>query len=399
MKKNTCIALATTLTVSATVLSLVKIPNWQGLSPLKIHPAMAKSEIAVSSTSQAKIQIAILLDSSNSMDGLIDQTRYQLWNIVNALTSVTKNGEVPRLEVALYHYGNDSLPSSEGHLRLLAGFTPELDLISEKLFAITTNGGQEYAGWAIESAMNQLEWSKSTEDFRAIFIAGNEAFNQGNVDWREAVNVAEVNKILVNTIYCGEAEHDDRSLWAQGAQVGQGNHFNINHNQEVVFVESPYDEEINRLNQELNNTYIPYGEEGEIGLTRQATEDFNALQQSNAGGATRGASKISSYYRNSSWDLVDALDDEVVTLEELEEEALPEIMQEMTLEERADYINSQKIKREQIKQQIQQLSQQRERYIQEQRAIAQAESADTLDDVMIQILQNQLEAKGFDFAR
>ena len=31
------------------------------------------------------IQIAILLDSSNSMDGLIDQTRSQLWNVVNAL--------------------------------------------------------------------------------------------------------------------------------------------------------------------------------------------------------------------------------------------------------------------------------------------------------------------------
>ena len=60
---------------------------------------------------KAKIQIAILLDSSNSMDGLIDQTRTQLWQIVNFLTKVTKDGEVPELEVALYHYGNDTLPS------------------------------------------------------------------------------------------------------------------------------------------------------------------------------------------------------------------------------------------------------------------------------------------------
>jgi hypothetical protein len=55
-----------------------------------------------------KIQIAILLDSSNSMDGLIDQTKNQIWKVVNVLTDVTKNGETPTLEVALYHYGNDS---------------------------------------------------------------------------------------------------------------------------------------------------------------------------------------------------------------------------------------------------------------------------------------------------
>ncbi|MEQ8959157.1 MAG: hypothetical protein RLP02_14760 [Coleofasciculus sp. C2-GNP5-27] len=49
---------------------------------------------------QAKIQLAILLDSSNSMDGLIDQTRTQIWQIVNALTQVTKDGQVPELEIA-----------------------------------------------------------------------------------------------------------------------------------------------------------------------------------------------------------------------------------------------------------------------------------------------------------
>lgn len=36
------------------------------------------------------------------MDGLIDQTRTQLWQIVNYLTKVTKDGEFPKLEVALY---------------------------------------------------------------------------------------------------------------------------------------------------------------------------------------------------------------------------------------------------------------------------------------------------------
>ena len=31
----------------------------------------------------ASIQIALLLDTSNSMDGLIDQAKSQLWSVVN----------------------------------------------------------------------------------------------------------------------------------------------------------------------------------------------------------------------------------------------------------------------------------------------------------------------------
>ena len=35
-----------------------------------------------------KIQVALLLDTSNSMDGLIEQAKSRLWNIVNNLTKL-----------------------------------------------------------------------------------------------------------------------------------------------------------------------------------------------------------------------------------------------------------------------------------------------------------------------
>src|SRR5688572_10213943 len=52
-----------------------------------------------------KIQIAILIDTSGSMDGLIDQARTQLWKIVNEFATVKQNGVTPDVEVALYEYG------------------------------------------------------------------------------------------------------------------------------------------------------------------------------------------------------------------------------------------------------------------------------------------------------
>ncbi|MCK7528196.1 MAG: hypothetical protein MZV64_66800 [Ignavibacteriales bacterium] len=39
------------------------------------------------------IQLALLLDTSNSMDGLIDQAKSQLWKIVNELATSKKDGQ------------------------------------------------------------------------------------------------------------------------------------------------------------------------------------------------------------------------------------------------------------------------------------------------------------------
>ena len=340
---------------------------------------------------QAKIQLAILLDSSNSMDGLIDQTRTQIWTIVNALTQVTKNGQVPELEIALYHYGNDTLPSQEGYVRLLTGFTPELDLVSEKLFSIQTDGGQEYAGWVINSAMQELNWSLDKDDFRVIFIAGNEPFDQGSMLWSDSVKRAVESDVLVNTIYCGSAESKERELWASGASLAQSSHFNIDQNRVIKVINSPYDGEIARLNEQLNQTYIPYGVQGVVGQQRQAIEDAN----SGPNLMMRGGAKVSPYYNNASWDLVDALNDGLVTLENLSEEDLPEVMQGMTLAERESYVAAKQAEREQIQAKIRDLSQKRREDVAQQRQANAVRGENTLGWVMIQSLRQQLAAKGF----
>ncbi len=45
-------------------------------------PAM-RPPVVVPQQKESKIQIAILLDTSSSMDGLIEQAKSQLWKIVN----------------------------------------------------------------------------------------------------------------------------------------------------------------------------------------------------------------------------------------------------------------------------------------------------------------------------
>jgi len=128
------------------------------------------------------IKVALLLDTSNSMDGLIDQAKAQLWEIVNELSYAKCKNARPNLEIALYEYGNDDLNSREGYLRKILAFTDDLDDVSKELFSLTTNGGSEYCGMVIQASLNQLDWGNNADDLKMIFIAGNEPFTQGNVD-------------------------------------------------------------------------------------------------------------------------------------------------------------------------------------------------------------------------
>ncbi|HWW60799.1 MAG TPA: hypothetical protein VN181_05465, partial [Thermoanaerobaculia bacterium] len=119
------------------------------------------------------IQVAILLDTSNSMDGLIDQARTQLWRVVNEFATAKKNGTTPDLYVALYEYGNAGLAAERGYIRRVLPLTTDLDRVSEELFALKTNGGDEYCGHVIAEATKGLAWSTKSDDLKVIFIAGN----------------------------------------------------------------------------------------------------------------------------------------------------------------------------------------------------------------------------------
>src|SRR5262245_306378 len=62
------------------------------------------------------VQIAVLLDTSNSMDGLIEQAKGQLWKICNEFIKAQQNGVTPEVQVALYEYGKSSLAAKDGFI-------------------------------------------------------------------------------------------------------------------------------------------------------------------------------------------------------------------------------------------------------------------------------------------
>lgn len=338
---------------------------------------------------QPLVQIAILLDNSGSMSGLIEQAKSELWRVVNELTTARQNGKQPRLQVALYTYG-DPPP------RQLNALTDDLDKVSESLFAVTISGGSEYCGQTIETATRELAWSTSPNDLKLIFIAGNEPFSQGPVDYRAACKEAIAAGIMVNTIHCGTGLPDD---WRQGALLADGKAMNIDHNTQVVHIEAPQDKKIVELSAKLNETYVAYGAHAAASQERQIVQDTNAAQQSQDSLVQRVVSKANGYYRNGAWDLVDATKDGTVELSQVKEEDLPENMRKMTADERRQYVEKQSGARTKIQNRINELNEQRNTYVSAKRQELAAESGEkTLDQALVEAIRTQAAKKAFDFA-
>lgn len=325
-------------------------------------------------TPPPKAQLALLLDTSNSMDGLIDQAKTQLWAIVGEFTKLEMAGKTPRLEVALYEYGNSGLPGSKGFIRQVVPLTEDADRISEALFALTTNGGDEYCGQVIQVATQQLQWSNGPRDLKAIFIAGNEPFTQGEVDYRIACKAAADKGITVSTIHCGDRETGIATQWEDGAKLADGSYFCINQDHETHSIAAPQDQELARLSGELNATYLPYGVDREEAADRQAAQDLNAAKSAASSAAARTGFKASKQYRNSGWDLVDAVEEKAVKLEDLPADQLPEQMQPMDGPARANYVAEMAKKRETIQAEIRKLSDARDSFVAKERARLAAEA-------------------------
>jgi hypothetical protein len=366
-----------------TIVSLVAGIHFSQAQP--VHP----------SDEARKIQIAILFDTSGSMDGLIEQAKSTIWKIVNMASKMSNKGKAPQLEIALYDYGNDEI-KTPNWIRKRTDLISDLDSISGQLFSLRTNGGQEYCAAVIESSINDLKWSTNQGDLRLIYIAGNEPFNQGPIDYKKILKIAATKDIVVNTIYCGPYEQGVKEFWYDGALQTQGSYFNINSNDEIRHIDTPYDKEIISVNDSLNKTYIGYGREGAYRASKQAEEDNNASSKGYAVMSERAEAKSKSNYKNANWDLVDGLEQGNVNLDSLRKEDLPAELKGKSKEEQLKYIEDKKVERTKYQNKIGELSKKREEYIAEEtKKINESNAKKDLGSAIIESLVATAQKTGF----
>ncbi len=363
------------------------------LAALMAVPCFAETD-ARSAEVQPKIQIAILLDTSSSMDGLINQTREQLWKIVNTFATAKRDGKKAKIELALYEYGNDGLSSESNYIRQVSPLTTNLDKVSEQLFQLKTNGGEEYCGAVIEKATRQLEWSHAKGDLKLIYIAGNEPFTQGPIDYRKSVKAAIEQGIVVNTIHAGDERAGVEGKWKDAALIADGNFMVIDQNRAVAQVKAPQDEEIAKLGEKLNQTYVGFGPQGQAAAARQEAQDKNAKGLSLGSATQRAVTKSSAAYDNSEWDMVDAKKSGKLDMAKMPVAAMPAPMQAMKPAEREQYVETKSKERAEIQAKIQALNAEREKFVQTEMKKHADQGGKTMDKALLESAKEQAAKQG-----
>lgn len=349
---------------------------------------------------QNRVQIALLLDTSGSMNGLIDQARTQLWKVVNTFVDARRDGAAPFVEVALYEYGNDSLHMANNYIRQIEPLTRDLDELSRELFSLKTNGGEEYCGAVIQRSLADLAWDSSDRTYKAIFIAGNEPFTQGPVDVRQACKDALAKRIVVNTIHCGPRDAGISGSWHDGAALAEGKFMIIDQDRAVAHIAAPQDKEISDLSHKLNKTYLGYGKDRTASAEKQARADHDAAANAKGGAQVqRAVTKASSNYSNASWDLVDAVKEKKIDPAKVPAAELPAEMRDLKAEERAAFIEKAAAERTAMQAQIQELTKQREAHVAAEKKKQATAGPQTLDEALVETTREQASQNGYVFGK
>jgi hypothetical protein len=201
--------------------------------------------------------------------------------------------------------------------------------------------------------------------------------------------------VVVNTIFCGDYQEGLRTGWKDGALCSQGSYLNINHDAATVYIPTPYDDQIEQLNDQLNETYIPYGDQGAEFQANQQVQDVNAAKYSKANKVDRAIYKSSSNYKNTKWDLVDAYEKDKEVIKKVKPKDLPEPMQDKSLEELEVEIEKKLEKRSSIQEEINALSAQRRTFIEAEKKKQMNETTSDLQNSIIESVQKVAKKKGY----
>jgi hypothetical protein len=344
--------------------------------------------------SRRDVDLVIALDVSGSMEGLIDSAKQRLWDITNELAQARP---VPALRVAILSYGRPSHGEQSGFVRVDLPFTPDLDAVNATLFAFQTDGGEEYVARAIQTSLDKLQWSQRPDALQVVFVAGNESAEQDpQLTIEQATGAAARRGIVVNAIYCGAGDSADARAWQRVAANTNGLFASIDQNAAAVAnVATPFDARLAALNDELNATYIAFGNAGERGRANQVAQDSNAAAMSPAAAASRTVAKAGALYR-SEWDLVDAVQSGKA-LADIPAAELPAEMQALEPGKREAYVRETTERRQNLQRRIGELAAERGRYIAEQNRNSDG-AAEGLDAAILEGIRAVAATKGFSFA-
>ena len=316
-------------------------------------------------TARPKVDVVFVLDTTASMTDLIQTAKEKIWSIATTMASAQ---QAPEIRIGLVAYRD----RGDAYVTKVVDLSADLDSVYATLMDFEAEGGgdgPESVNKALYDAVHNMSWSQNEQAYQAIFLVGDAPphMDYNEVRYPEIAASALDKGIVVNTIQCGDMPVTVEP-WTQIASLSHGEFFQVEQAGGAVAFNTPFDEKIAELSSQLDDTRLYYGTEEEKEKMRgkvAATDKMHAGSSfaSRARRAEFNASEGGRANLLGENELVAAIADGAVDLDELDANALPESLRTMAPAEQETFVAGLSEKREDLQRQIRDLSAERGGYI------------------------------------
>lgn len=325
-----------------------------------VEPAQPIMEL-VKVVPRPRIEVVFALDTTGSMDQLIEGAKRKIWAIADELASAQPQ---PELSIGLVAYRDRGDAYVTQHYPL----SSDLDAVYQQLSALAAAGGgdgPESVNQALYEAVHNSAWTDSKGAYRTVFLVGDAPPHEdyaNDVPYQNTIQAALARGIVINTVQCGN-QHDTTPIWTAIAQRTQGSYASIEQSGGMQQIAAPMDAEIDRLNAQLNETVLPYGaveqqksvrEKARVAASAPAAASASrqAFLNKKGGGIVTGAG-----------DLLDDVRTGRVDASKLSRDELPSELRDLAPEARTQALQRRSSERAKIKSQLDSLVKERSAYV------------------------------------
>ncbi len=204
-----------------------------------------------------KVEVVFALDTTGSMEGLIEGAKRKIWSIANFIASAQPKPDV-RIGLVAYRDVGDA------YVTRFYDLSDDLDGVFEKLASFRAEGGgdtPEHVAKALHDAIERTHWSDGDKVLKLVYLVGDAPphtdYHDG-YDFRAESRKAAQKGIKINTILCGN-DREAEVAWRQVASLGHGEYASIAQSGGVAVVATPFDTRLAELNRRLAGTALGYG--------------------------------------------------------------------------------------------------------------------------------------------
>ena len=274
--------------------------------------------------------------------------------------------------------------------------TADINALYGKLLSYQAQGGGDWpesVNEALHLAIDDLDWTEGSRARRLVFLVGDAPPHmdyEQDIPYADSLAIAKRRNIIVNAIQAGEAQ-DTARVWRSIAQMANGRYIRIPQDGGVIMVETPYDQDIQRLQNRLGETVIPYGEPRQAGAMRAKLGAMTSAPASTA-------SDMAKYNATKSGrrEVVTGEGDLVADAEEgkVKVEAVPTpqleggALAKMTPKEREVEVNKRIEERKSIRKDLDSLIQKRDGFLTQARK-TDPKGADSFDTAVEELIRDQ----------